>query len=700
MIAIMLSAIMVLGVLGNGIVPGVSAKAAATNIALNRPVEVSNQASDYRSENAVDGDIETAWRIVTSNADLEHWVIVDLGKDANFESVEMNLWKTNDGTTKWTDLEYSNDKDTWTSIFESEITLSPTKGNFQSFSLDSPINARYVRVTITRNTEAPYRIGLREIRVFGSIGSEDDEDDNISLTDLFVTSDNGTHALTPAFSSNITEYSVELPTDIDEVSITPVGVVSGSSITVDGNVLIGSSITVDVTTTTTTSIKVEAENGDEKTYTITFAKSDGSTLSSNANLASLTINPGIIDFNSNTVSYIIEVPENTTKIEIIPMGSSEDLQTIEIDEIPVSSGESRIVTLAESSTEVKITVIAEDEVTSKIYTLIVNKVNPDMVKIPASEDTYVETNKNNNRDTNYSNQTQLRIKGDYQNENSIDRIAYIKFELGNIEYVENAILNLHIVSRDTGAILDIGGFVDNGFHANQMTWNAQPVVSNLVHISRLIEADLIAGQVVSVDVSDYLNTQLLEDKNSVWFKLYDIDAGPSRKTNKNVIVASIESGSNAPYLSIIEGVLPAVDVTELSEKIVEAQNLYDNAVEGTGEGQYPIGAKALLQTAIDDAKEVLATAVAENSKVKQSEINAAVEVLEIVIIEFKGKVLGNKSDINGNGKSDAGDLAYVASRYGSNDLTADINGDGKVDDTDINYIVNSMKKESSVGEDE
>lgn len=50
--------------------------------------------------------------------------------------------------------------------------------------------------------------------------------------------------------------------------------------------------------------------------------------------------------------------------------------------------------------------------------------------------------------------------------------------------------------------------------------------------------------------------------------------------------------------------------------------------------------------------------------------------------------------------TDAGDLAYVASRFGSNDLTADVNGDGKVDNADINQIVNSMKKEGSVGEDE
>jgi hypothetical protein len=75
---------------------------------------------------------------------------------------------------------------------------------------------------------------------------------------------------------------------------------------------------------------------------------------------------------------------------------------------------------------------------------------------------------------------------------------------------------------------------------------------------------------------------------------------------------------------------PTVDYTGLDATIQQAQALYDNAVEGTEPGQYPAGAKADLQVAID-----LAQIVRDAECVTQAELDAAKKNLETAIDKFE-----------------------------------------------------------------
>lgn len=75
-----------------------------------------------------------------------------------------------------------------------------------------------------------------------------------------------------------------------------------------------------------------------------------------------------------------------------------------------------------------------------------------------------------------------------------------------------------------------------------------------------------------------------------------------------------------------------VNKTQLTAKIQEAEDLVENSVEGTAEGQYTRGAKEGLQEVIDLAKTVNA-----NDNATQTQVDNAVIALDAAIDAFEGK---------------------------------------------------------------
>lgn len=76
------------------------------------------------------------------------------------------------------------------------------------------------------------------------------------------------------------------------------------------------------------------------------------------------------------------------------------------------------------------------------------------------------------------------------------------------------------------------------------------------------------------------------------------------------------------------------DFTALTTAITEATTLHDNAVEGEEPGQYPIGSKAILKSAIDEAQ-----ALADNTEALQSEVNAGIIALATAVQTFEESVI-------------------------------------------------------------
>ncbi|RKP57375.1 hypothetical protein D7Z26_05215, partial [Cohnella endophytica] len=75
------------------------------------------------------------------------------------------------------------------------------------------------------------------------------------------------------------------------------------------------------------------------------------------------------------------------------------------------------------------------------------------------------------------------------------------------------------------------------------------------------------------------------------------------------------------------------DKAELNAAIIAAQKKYDEATEGNNIGQYPIGSKAILQAAINDAK-----AVRDNAAATQAEVANALSALNTAVTAFTNSV--------------------------------------------------------------
>jgi hypothetical protein len=137
-----------------------------------------------------------------------------------------------------------------------------------------------------------------------------------------------------------------------------------------------------------------------------------------------------------------------------------------------------------------------------------------------------------------------------------------------------------------------------------------------------------------------------------------------------------------------------VDKTALNELISRAEAAYHTAVEGTQPGQYPVGSKAALWSAISKAQET-----AGNPASTDEQVTLAAEELGAALAAFEASVqVGIPGDVGGDGKVSVGDLAIVANIYGKSSADADwdlykhadLNHDGKIDIEDLAIIARKI----------
>ncbi|MEK8128502.1 family 16 glycoside hydrolase [Paenibacillus filicis] len=134
----------------------------------------------------------------------------------------------------------------------------------------------------------------------------------------------------------------------------------------------------------------------------------------------------------------------------------------------------------------------------------------------------------------------------------------------------------------------------------------------------------------------------------------------------------------------------ATDKTALNLLIDSALEKHRNATEGTNVGQYPVGSKALLLTAIN-----LAKAIADDAAATQVQINQATVTLQQALTKFLDSVITRMpGDTNGDGRYSIADLAIVAAAYGKTSADpdwelykqADMNNDGKISIEDLAIV--------------
>ncbi|UJF35485.1 cohesin domain-containing protein [Paenibacillus hexagrammi] len=159
-----------------------------------------------------------------------------------------------------------------------------------------------------------------------------------------------------------------------------------------------------------------------------------------------------------------------------------------------------------------------------------------------------------------------------------------------------------------------------------------------------------------------------------------------------IAVAQVMTANQAGVETELSGAsyqvqINTIDKTTLNDLIDEARQAHDTAVEGNHAGQYPTGAKAALQTAID-----LAVKVADNGTATQEQIEQATTDLSAALTAFRNSVITSiPGDHNHDDKLSIGDLAIVANVYGLQEgdegweaaQSSDINHDGKIDIEDL-----------------
>lgn len=165
-----------------------------------------------------------------------------------------------------------------------------------------------------------------------------------------------TGALTPTFSPNITEYTINVPMSVTSITIT--GTPNDSKATVTGNrtnevLSEGNNIFEFI---------VVAENGvATKNYTVNVKRNP----SSDATLSNLSCDKGELypEFSPNVTEYIINVNEDVNSITVVGTANHDSATVI---------GNAHELTINKGLTDIKIIVIAEDKITTKEYKITVN----------------------------------------------------------------------------------------------------------------------------------------------------------------------------------------------------------------------------------------------------------------------------------------------------------------------------------------
>jgi hypothetical protein len=176
--------------------------------------------------------------------------------------------------------------------------------------------------------------------------------------------------LSPTFTSAQLEYTASVSDNVSSVSILPVLSDATAAIRINGvSSANNTSKTVNLSFgVNEIPVAIRAENGTSKTYKLTLTRA----LSANANLSGITISAGTLSpvFASNTTSYIASVDFSVTAITLTPQKANE-YASVTINNEPVAS--SKNINLALGLNTINVVVLAQDNATTKTYTLRITR---------------------------------------------------------------------------------------------------------------------------------------------------------------------------------------------------------------------------------------------------------------------------------------------------------------------------------------
>lgn len=174
--------------------------------------------------------------------------------------------------------------------------------------LSCGINTYNIKVTSQMGSTKTYKVTVN--RTCQTNNNEQANTSGIYLKNIQVSKGK----LSPSFTKEQTNYTVEVNNDVDKITVT--GVRNSSNQTVTGNV---ENKTLEYGTNT---IRITVkQNGNQETYTVNVIRKKSS--SSNNYLSTLSLSSGTIEFDKKTLEYKTEVPYDTEEIEILAIPESD-----------------------------------------------------------------------------------------------------------------------------------------------------------------------------------------------------------------------------------------------------------------------------------------------------------------------------------------------------------------------------------------
>ena len=189
--------------------------------------------------------------------------------------------------------------------------------------------------------------------------------DNADLSALTV----GTGSLDPVFDADTVVYSVQTTDALNSIDITAVTAEAGSAMTIGGQ-----------TAQSNTPVTIPLDNG-SNLIPIVITAPDGKTQKSyiisvngtvdNADLKSLSISEGTLNFDAATTEYYVTVGSDATAIDLTASASDDDAVML-LDGAILSQDGTGTIPLDVGDNKIELMVIAQNA-TTKTYTITVNR---------------------------------------------------------------------------------------------------------------------------------------------------------------------------------------------------------------------------------------------------------------------------------------------------------------------------------------
>lgn len=325
-----------------------------------------------RPANLLDGNLTNAnskwcFSAVTTNEPYPY-VVFDLEKqyditgfkvhdckvledNSNFGACDISISETMPDLSKISVL--GDENTNWTVVVDNEDAEDQFGIDVKEYNLDAPLKGRFVKFIIPQQwIQSGQATRVYQFEVYGNEAAIDADDATLAVLAISQGS------LNPTFDPNHTDYTVNLPKEVESITVNASANHSLATLTGSGEypLVLGAN---------PISIKVKAANGiTEKEYKITVNRAEKSDIATLDSLQILT--PGVYlasEFISDSLNYIVDARHGVSSFRLRAVATQANAVIVAEDEYQLTGDE----------TELTITVTSESGNTANEYKLTVYK---------------------------------------------------------------------------------------------------------------------------------------------------------------------------------------------------------------------------------------------------------------------------------------------------------------------------------------